>query len=181
MEHDLDRWLPEMTAVTPCPIFLDAEGKANSHPQVIDVAAAQASDLWMLHWSLAIRFNLLIKQLQNRYTSLSALVSNPIQLPAGLASLGKDYSAMDEFADYIKKTLARGLADNTLQVQGVMAYLFNLHWYWEQRGDAAKKHWCLQSLQGMANNQRLALDVQVVENPQKRPSLTAPFLADDFI
>ncbi|KAM0253658.1 hypothetical protein ACHAQJ_007170 [Trichoderma viride] len=173
-----------MTAVTPCPIVTavsDAEDKAKPHPQVVDVTTARASDLWMLHWSLVIRFNLLIKQLQNRFTSLSAFVSDPIQLPTELASLGKDYSILDQFADYIKRTLAKGLTDNTLQVQGVMAYLFNLHWYWEQRGNAEQKHWCLQSLRGMASNQRLALDVQVVNNSQKRPSLTAPFLADDFI
>ncbi|EHK17821.1 uncharacterized protein TRIVIDRAFT_210230 [Trichoderma virens Gv29-8] len=181
MERNLDRWLREMAAVTPCPIATAVPDGDIAQPQVVGIAAAQANDLWMLHWSLEIRFNLLIKQLQTRFTSLSALFSDPVQLPGRLTSLGKDYSILDLFANYIKRTLARGLGDNTLQVQGAMAYFFNLHWYWEQRGNAEQKNWCLQRLQDMTNNQRLALDVQVVKDPQKRPSLSAAFFADDFI
>ncbi|QYT01833.1 hypothetical protein H0G86_008847 [Trichoderma simmonsii] len=184
VENNLDQWLPEMTAVTPCPIVIeasDAEINISPQPHDIGVTAAQASDLWMLHWSLTIRFNLLIRQLHNRFSTLSALVSDPIQLSPVLKNLGKDYSTLDRFADYIRRTLDKGLADNTLQAQGVMAYFFNLHWYWEQRNNIEQKNWCIQSLRNMANNQRLGLDVQVVKNPQKRPSLSAPFLADDFI
>ncbi|KAF3076626.1 hypothetical protein CFAM422_001862 [Trichoderma lentiforme] len=184
VENNLDQWLPEMTSVTPCPIVIeasDAEITISPQPHDIGVTAAQASDLWMLHWSLTIRFNLLIRQLHNRFSTLSALVSDPIQLSPGLKNLGKDFSTLDRFADYIRRTLDKGLADNTLQAQGVMAYFFNLHWYWEQRNNIEQKNWCIQSLRNMANNQRLGLDVQVVKNPQKRPSLSAPFLADDFI
>ncbi|KAL7911479.1 hypothetical protein GGI35DRAFT_468030 [Trichoderma velutinum] len=184
VETNLDRWFPEMTAAAPCPIVIevsDAETNTSPQPHEIGITAAQASDLWMLHWSLVIRFNLLIRQLQNRFTTLSALVSNPIQLSARLKNLDKDYSTLDRFADYIRRTLDKGLADNTLQAQGVMAYFFNLHWYWEQRKNIEQKSWYIQSLRDMANSQRLGLDVQVVKNPQKRPSLSAPFLADDFI
>ncbi|KAL7932829.1 hypothetical protein V8C35DRAFT_305595 [Trichoderma chlorosporum] len=181
MEYNLDQWFQEMTAVTVCPIVTAVEDIENPRPQLVGVAAAKASDLWMLHWSLEIRLNLLIKQLQSRFASLSTLVADSMQLPARLTALGRDYGVLDQFADNIKMTLASGLADNTLKVQGVMAYFFNLHWYWEQRNNAEKKHWCLQALQDMVSNERLALHVREVKNSKRNPSLSAAFLADDFL
>ncbi|KAL6818054.1 hypothetical protein GGI42DRAFT_359223 [Trichoderma sp. SZMC 28013] len=79
VENNLDQWLSEMTAATPCPIVVevsDAEINISPQPHEIGVTAAQASDLWMLHWSLTIRFNLLIRQLQTRSYSTVRWLEN---------------------------------------------------------------------------------------------------------